>query len=181
MGLVLSRVFVRLVCGFVEIIVMPRSAPGVPLPRRTHKVVAAFMRESNTASKPASLTLRRENAPDRRIILHIAGTIDTTTQNDLRDTAFTVIGLRPAVLCLNLVGLDGIPDAVGIQTLTTISRVASLVNVSCMVYPSHDFAAVLKATGLIRLLPLDESYRESDKTGDAEMPCASGGEISARR
>lgn len=102
----------------------------------------------------AALHIRREDAPDR-VTLHLHGALDVTTMLELRDAAFTAVGPRPRTLCLDLSGVESALEMPAINTLVTISRVARMVNVACVVRVRPDVEAVLRKTGLIRMLPLD--------------------------
>ena len=103
----------------------------------------------------AMLHIRRVDEGDT-ITLHISGTVDLSTVLRLRDVAFTAIGARPRVLCLDLRAISH-TEIAGINTLITISRVARLVHVSCLALPSAALREILMETGLTRMLPCEPS------------------------
>jgi anti-anti-sigma factor len=101
------------------------------------------------------LHIRREDVGET-VTLYLSGTIDLASVLRLREVAFTAIGHRPRVLCLNLCGVAHV-EIGGLNTLVTISRVARLVNVCCVIVPSAPVRDTLRDTGLVRMLPFAHS------------------------
>ena len=118
------------------------------------KNIAAASRPTTAVNATGGLIVLRTDEAER-IVLHTEGVVDMTTLLVLRDAAFTAIGARPRVLCLDLTPARGQLDIAAINTLVTIGRVARLVDVHLTVRVRAELEETLRITGLIRALPLD--------------------------
>ena len=105
-------------------------------------------------------------------LLTLQGTATSESLLSLRDTAFTVIGSRPRVLCVDAQQLTDVDIAL-LQTFVTISRVARLVQVQFCLDVAPTVAQMLRTTGLWRMLPSPPPslalYNEADATKPAPI------------
>jgi anti-anti-sigma regulatory factor len=109
----------------------------------------------------SALRVRREEE-DGVIILQFSGAADLANLLNMRDAAFTAIGDRPRLLCIDMRNVASVEIA-AINTLVTIGRVARMVGVRFALIPGTLLRETLKETGLIRILPPPGSTEEGDE------------------
>ena len=118
-----------------------------------------YKRRSLVAPQPYLTVTTYTREEDGASIVRVVGDLDLATILPFRDAAFTLIGLHPPLLLLDMSRLQRL-DITGLNTLLTVGRVARLVKVPVIVRPSERLRALLKTTGLIRQLPVEDE--ESD-------------------
>ena len=107
---------------------------------------------------PSVLEIREDHCGDA-VVLRLEGVLDTVTVVELRDTAFTAIGARPAEVCLDLNLVLTPLSQLAMETLVTICRVANMVKVRFSVLVPPPLAPDWQNAGLTRLLPLQKDAR----------------------
>lgn len=105
------------------------------------------------------LDIQQQKNDDGSIVtLRLVGTINFATVSKIRETAFAAMGEHPSYLYLDLRAIAQV-EIYGIQTIVTITRVARLLNVQCLVLPSSCLREVLTQTGMdAKLKVIDESF-----------------------
>lgn len=118
--------------------------------------------ESSDGGIGSALRVRRVDE-DGVILLQFSGAADLANLLNMRDAAFTAIGDRPRLLCLDMRNVASVEIA-AINTLVTIGRVARMVGVRFALIPGTLLRETLTETGLIRMLPPPDETEEHDET-----------------
>jgi anti-anti-sigma regulatory factor len=105
---------------------------------------------------------------DGTVTLRLSGALDLSSLLRVRDEAFTAIGERPRLFCMDLTEVDGIEIA-AIQTLVTIGRVARLVHVGFHIRPSPILRDIILSTGMIRMLPFGDEAEVGGSVGESSL------------
>jgi len=135
----------------------------------------AQVEEAAEDSGGSALSISRLDE-DGIMTLTLAGTLDLSSLLRVRDEAFTAIGERPRLLCMDLTKVDGIEIA-AIQALVTIGRVARLVHVGFHVRPSPTLRDLILSTGMIRMLPFADEAGVGKSVGGSSFEVSDGGRV----
>jgi hypothetical protein len=142
-------------------------------PSRRDRVLAgprgrqAYVEESAEDSGGGALSIGRRDEGGV-VTLTLSGALDLSSLLRVRDEAFTAIGERPRLLCMDLTEVDGIEIA-AIQTLVTIGRVAHLVHVGFQIRPSPTLRGTILSTGMLRMLPFADGAGMGGSVGESSL------------
>ena len=130
--------------------------------------LAPISEEGDTLAPPSVLIIHKDGCGDA-IVLRLEGALDTATVGELRDAAFTIVGARPAEICLDLNRILAPLSPLAMETLVTVCRVANMVGVRFSVLVPPPLVPDWQSAGLTRLLPVQKDPRFLLPTMKAEL------------